>query len=119
MTLADYIAANLSKPFEWGRLDCVLFARDWVRHATGIDHLAGYPAWHNEKEARRLMRKLGGLEALLDKHFDRIIPHLAPDGAIALHDGCLCLFSGAHIVGPGPEGLTFIDRTRAACAWHY
>jgi hypothetical protein len=119
MTLAEYITRHLRVPFFWGEHDCVLFALGWVRANTGIDHLSGYPVWHAEKEARRIMRDLGGLEACLDKHFDRINPHIAPDGALALHNGCLCLFSGPHIVGPGPDGLTFINRSEATCAWHY
>jgi hypothetical protein len=119
MTLSEYITRHLRVPFFWGKHDCVLFALGWVRISSGVDHLAGYPVWKSERQARRIVRDGGGLEALLDKHFDRINPHLAADGALALRDDCLCLFSGAHIVGAGPDGLTFVKRTEATCAWRY
>jgi hypothetical protein len=119
MKLHDYLAKHLQTPFEWGKHDCVLFANGWAVAATGIDYLAGYPTWSSEREARRLLVSMGGLEALLDKHFTRINPNLAPDGALALCDSGLRLVSGAHIVGPGETGLIYRNRTDATCAWHF
>lgn len=119
MTFVDYVTGHLKTPFVWGQHDCVLFAAGWVRHHTGFDYLAGMPPWKSEKKARRLIRRMGGLEKIMDARFDRIHPNLARDGDIALYSGCLCLFSGAHIVGPNRDGLAFIDRTKAECAWVY
>jgi len=119
MTLADYIAANLEREFAWGRFDCVLFAATWLQLATGIDHLAGLPPWRSKIGAARVLKAVGGLEAAVDRALNRIHPHMAKDGDIAMRQGCLCIFSGAHIVGPGRNGLTFVDRTEALCAWSY
>lgn len=119
MTLAEYITANLDKPFAWGVNDCTTFAAGWVRHATGRDYLADLPTWTNAKQALHLIKKLGGLERAVDERLTRIEPNIAKDGDLALRDGCLCIFSGPHIVGPGTDGLAFIDRMEAECAWSY
>lgn len=119
MTLPEYLAANLERPFAWGSFDCVLFASGYVIPATGVDYLAGQPAWSTAKEALRILDGLGGLEAILDAYFTRTNPNLAKDGDLAMHERSVCLYSGAHIVAPGPDGLVFIERTRAKCAWQY
>lgn len=117
MTLPEYIAANLQRPFAWGEFDCLLCAAGYVIPKTGIDYLAGQPKWTTAKEALRLVESLGGMEAILDGHFARIEPNFAQDGDIGLYEKSVGIFSGAHIVGPGPDGLIFIDRTKAKCAW--
>jgi hypothetical protein len=119
MTLADYITANLGKPFAWGTHDCVLFAIGWLEHATGRDHLSAYKPWASAKEAARKVDQAGGLEGLFDGQLQRINPHLAVDGDIALLDRTAFLFSGPHIVSVGESGLVFLNRMDAQCAWHY
>jgi hypothetical protein len=119
MTLPDYIAANLTRPFVWGSHDCILFGFGWVNQQTGRDWLAEFTPWKTPKQAMRIVKRLSGLEAAFDARFTRINPNLARDGDIALYNGCMCLFSGPHIVGPGPDGMTFVNRLRATCAWHY
>lgn len=117
MTLHNYITSRLDEPFCYGRLDCVLFATDWIKHATGRDVIADLPGWSTEKEAFRVIRDAGGLEKAIDARLDRINPNKAKDGDIALCNGCVMVFSGAHIVGPGKNGIDYIDRMRAECAW--
>jgi len=41
MTLHEYITARFGEPFCYGRMDCVLFAADWIKQATGKDVIAG------------------------------------------------------------------------------
>jgi hypothetical protein len=117
MTLAEYLTANLERQFEWGRNDCVLFVARWVEQATGVNHLADVPTWRSAKQALRIRRDLGGIEAVMDARFKRVNPHLANDGDIALYRKALCLFSGAQIVGPGHNGLVFINRMEVESAW--
>lgn len=119
MTLHEYITANLRKPFAWGEHDCVLFAAGWVAIATGKDYTSALPRWSSAKQALRMVRNLGGMEAIVDARLTRAPPNLAQDGDIALYNECLCIFSGPHIVGPGKDGLERIDRTKAECAWSY
>lgn len=119
MTLPEYIASHLDKPFEWGKNDCVLFAIGWLEHSTGRDFLGAYKPWHSAKEAIRKVDDAGGLESLFDASLTRINPHMADDGDIALIDRTAYLFSGPHVVSVGENGLVFIDRMEAKCAWHY
>lgn len=117
MKLHDYITAHLARPFVWGQHDCVLFAAGWVRNLTGSDPLAGLPAWQNARQAVRAIRGAGGLVAALDARFTPIPPKQAMDGDLALYRGCVCLFSGASIVGPNLHGLEFVRRSAAGQAW--
>jgi len=119
MTLPDYITDHLDKPFAWGTNDCVLFAVGWLEKATGRDYLSRFRPWNNAREAVAKVDALGGLEAMFDAHLARIRPSYAVDGDIALIDRTVYLFSGPNIVSVGPDGLVFINRMEAKCAWHY
>lgn len=119
MTLAEYITSNLKREFEWGNFDCVLFAAGWVTHATGGDPLADVKKWKSERQALRGIKAVGGLEKALDERFTRINPNFAKDGDLALYKGAVCIFSGPHIVGPNKNGLEFINRMEAECAWSF
>lgn len=117
MTLADYITANLRKPFVWGEHDCVLFAARWAQAKTGVDYLAYIQPWTSAREAMRMVHDMGGMAEILDARLKRIPPNLARDGDIALYQRCLSIFSGAHIVGPNLNGLEFVNRMQAEAAW--
>lgn len=119
MSLSDYITSKLQTPFAWGTHDCVCFAIGWVSIATGKDHLAPWRPWTSEIAAKRLIKKVGGLERMFDKHLKRIPANTAKDGDVALIGDTAFLFSGAQIVGPSKNGLVFINRMEATCAWSY
>ena len=119
MTLADYITFHLDRPFAWGSNDCILFAIGWLEHATGKDFLTQHKPWTSAREAIRKVEDAGGLEGLFDAELQRINPHMAIDGDIALIDRTAFLFSGPHIVSVGESGLVFLDRTDALCAWQF
>lgn len=119
MTLAGYITSHLGRPFKWGEHDCVLFAVGWLEIATGRDYLGQYKPWSSAREATRKVSDAGGLEALFDANLQRINPHLAVDGDLALIDGTAFLFSGPHVVSVGEGGLVFKSRLDAGAAWHY
>lgn len=119
MTLPDYIAGRLGRPFQWGVNDCVLFAIGWLEIATGTDYLSQHKPWSTAREAIRKVDDLGGLEVLFDANLVRINPHLAIDGDLTLIDRTAFLFSGPHVVSVGEGGLIFLDRMEAKCAWHY
>jgi hypothetical protein len=67
--------------------------------------------------AHRILKKLGGLEAIVNARLTPINPSFAQDGDVGLYKNSLMLFTGHHIVGPGVEGLMFISRVEARCAW--
>jgi hypothetical protein len=117
MTLAEYIQSNLKTPFNWGFFDCATFSATWVRTCTGVDLLDGVTPWQTEREARRVMKATGGVAAWIDRSFPAVHPNFANDGDIGIYEQSVGIFTGAHIVCPGPDGLIFTDRTKAQCAW--
>jgi hypothetical protein len=117
MTLEKYISDRLETPFVWGENDCVLFAIGWLNIRAEKNWLAALPHWTNAREAIRIVNQLGGLEAEFDRRLQRVSPSAARDGDIALIKRTVFLFSGPHIVAPGPTGLNFFNRTYAPCAW--
>lgn len=117
MTLPEYLAANRSRAFAWGEFDCVIFALGWVKACRGHDALVDIPSWRNERQARRIIRALDGLDRAFSDRFEVINPHLAQDGDIGMWNGCCGIFSGRHIVCAGPNNLEFIERTQCSNAW--
>jgi hypothetical protein len=117
MTLAEYITRHLLVPFSWGSNDCVLFASGWANYRAGRNLLEGLPKWTTQRGAYRAIKFAGGLEKAMDERLKRINPNLAQDGDLALYKNAVCIFSGAYIVGPGPNGLNYIDRMEAEAAW--
>ena len=117
MTLQAYISERLELPFVWGSHDCILFAIGWLNLRSGKDWLADLPTWSTAKEATRAVASVGGLDTAFDARLKRINPNAAKDGDLALVGRTAFLFSGPHIVGPGHQGLVFIERTQACAAW--
>jgi hypothetical protein len=119
MNYARYITDHLDKPFEWGKHDCITFAVGWLSRRAGVEWFPGAPApvWSNAIEARRAVLDAGGLQIAFDAALKRIDVAAAQDGDVTLIGRTVYLFTGRHIVAPGPNGLVFIDRTQAPCAW--
>src|SRR4051812_18404768 len=117
LTLEAYLLSKASSKFEWWHNDCVTFALQWVKIHTGRDILAALPRWSNEKEAQETIEKLGGFREAFNARFVAIDPDQAKDGDIAMIARTCFIFCGDFIVGPDFHGLTFIERSRAKCAW--
>ena len=118
MTLTDYITSKLSTPFQYGVNDCILFTIGWVEISTGNKYLPN-KIWKDEKEALRLIKKVGGLTKVFDEQFARINPNFAKDGDLTLVDGISYLFSGAKIISVSKTGLTYKSRLEAKQAWSH
>ncbi len=109
--LQRLICARLTQPFAWGSNDCFLFAADVLHAITGHDAAADLRGrYASEREARRLLRELGGMRALAEARFGaRTAPALclpgdvglAPQGRTVLLVAC----TGVHWVAPTHSGL--------------
>lgn len=70
--LNAYLRAARDRPFVWGTFDCCTFAADWVISQTCIDPMddlrGGYDC---EETAQKLIRKGGGLTALIEARMCR------------------------------------------------
>jgi hypothetical protein len=120
--LPNYLNAHLETLFEWGVHDCVLFAANWASQQTGADMLVGVAPWSSDKQARRMLKNVGGLETVVDQRLSTVATNLAGDGCIGLYrhpaGETLGIFTGVHLAVPAEKGLLFVDRVEAVCAWH-
>lgn len=69
----SYLARTARAPFAWGTMDCVMWATGAVLAVRGIDpvaHLRG--AYDGPRGAARLLRREGGMEAMLDRAMARL-----------------------------------------------
>lgn len=121
--LSELVAERLSEPFVWGVNDCVLFAADCVLAMTGHDPVADVRGlWGSQGQARRVITRLGGLQAGVEAlGLKAISPLYAQRGDLVLHrrDGAdamaICL--GPHLAGPSDSGLLFFGLECGVQAW--
>ena len=115
--LHDVIAANLARPHEYGRHDCLIFAGNVVKAITGKDFARGHRGkYDSHAKAYRHLKQMGfaSPEALLDSLFDEKPIGFAGRGDIVLvHTesgdnpgiviGDFALLVGEHHSGPFDE----------------
>lgn len=114
---------HLTKPFEWGRNDCVTFAAACVKAVTGEDHIENLRGdWFDERAAARLLRAGGGLSRLAEGCLGaEILPAMAQAGdiGITVQNGrdALCVCAGVHWHGPAAQGLASFSTDQVERAW--
>jgi len=131
--LHDCVTANLNKPYEFGRHDCLLWPAAAVRAVTGKDYGRGHRGKYDSiAKAYRYLQGLGfsGPEAFLDSLFDEKPVGFAGRGDLVLchvdlaetQQGILpgdvpgvCMGDFALI--PGENGLLRLPRERWLKAW--
>lgn len=108
--LQDEVAAASSRPFEWGRHDCLQFAARCVAAITGEDHAARFGEYADERGAVRLLAQHGGVAGILAAELgDSVPPLLARRGDVVLAQidgratagiclGAVCAFAGDGVV---------------------
>ena len=84
--LDAYCRAAAAQPFDWATHNCCHFAGGWVRLVEGVDPLAGMPRLAGARDARRLVRWLGGLAEAVTLRLERepIAPARARLGDVVL-----------------------------------
>lgn len=122
--LGDIVAQRLAQPFVWGSNDCVLFAADCVQAMTDVDLAADWRGqWDDQSSAVRVIVRVGGLEAVVQKLGFRPVPPLfAQRGDVVLHrrEGvdALAVCVGNALAAPGETGLIFFALEHGVVAWH-
>lgn len=122
--LHDYIAALSGAVFNWGTLDCALFAAGAVQAMTGIDPAAAYRGRYSTAGgATRALKRYGAgsLEATIAQQFGEIQIGFARRGDLVLVDGMVgvCVGADAVFIGEadGEPGLVRFPRASWARAW--
>lgn len=123
--LSRYVASRHAQPFAWGREanDCVSFALGAVEALRGDRLRHGLPNWTTERGARRVLARLGGLEAAVSGILSPVAPAFARRGDVALvahpTTGVQALFvvEGDTLVGPDASGARRVRRALMIKAW--
>jgi len=81
--LAAHCRAGDAAPFELGKMDCSLFAADWVRLQTGVDLAASWRGTYStRREYLRLLSADGGLVRVVARAMHHIkAPQIPPADA--------------------------------------
>lgn len=109
-------------PFSWREHnDCAKFAAAIVRAQTGKRPLKEL-RWASPAGAKRVLDRLGGMEAALDARLTPIAPAAAKRGDVAGVDDAtfglrLMIVEGDTLVGPGRRGLKREPRAAMIAAW--
>jgi hypothetical protein len=119
---AEFVEARSSMPFEWQTNDCVTFAADWAFAVTGADPIADVRgSWTTKIGAARALNRFGGLAEAIGSRLEEISPAFAQRGDVGLvdvEDGeALVIVGYDNLIGPGPNGLTFLPRDKMKRAW--
>ena len=122
--LAALVAEWSARPFCWGATDCCQFARAaaWQIHGVVVDS----PAYTTEREARRVLDRLGGYAGLLHRAGFTGRPLAAAargDFVVVEHKGPglfahgLAVVTGTHAHAPTRLGLLAIERSAWLECW--
>ena len=120
--LAAFVAQRQCTPFAWGLQDCCQFARRAIEAMTGADPLPDVPVYTTVREAVRILRDLGGIEALPDRAgFAEVRLTLAGRGDLmSCQTGrhlALGICLGRHSAFAGKSGLTYLPTLSCRRAW--
>lgn len=120
--LLEFINERQNRPHEWGynKNDCVSFCLGAIEAQTG-ERLTKR-RWACRKTGLRMIKRLGGIEAAIDKYLTRIPPSLAKRGDIGgVPDDLLgispAVVEGETLVAPGPRGNRRLKRKAMTVAW--
>jgi hypothetical protein len=121
--LIAFVDSRQNTPYAWGRdrNDCIAFLLGAVEAQTGV-RVAPSLKWSGPKAATTLIDRFGGMEGVLDAHFERIPPSMAkmgdiagvPDEAFGIHP---MIVEGLTLVCPGDKGNARTKRSMMTCAW--
>ena len=117
--LSDWIAECAGASFEWGKLDCLMFAAGGIKAVTGYDPGKGHRGKYDSLTSSvRYLKKLGADSAVdyLDKTFPKVPPSFARRGDLVsmggnagICFGTVGLFIGFENEEPGLIRIPFAE----------
>lgn len=122
--LAEWLVAEATRPFEYGKSDCALFSAGAVEAMTGIDLAADWRGHYTTlRGGLRVLRRAGYHDhiALTAAHLPEVAPGRAQVGDIAVVDGddgpSLGVVNGAWVAVRTMSGLGHVPRDRVVRAF--
>ncbi len=119
--LQAYLTEHRNATLRPGRLDCVLFAAQWVRRCTGRDLTGDWPGSYRSLEdgfERLKAAGYAGLGDLAAHHLEEIDSWAyaqVGDVATVIEEGAeaMVIVGGAHLHGLAMRGLDVVPLSRA------
>jgi hypothetical protein len=125
--LSVFLTDHLEVRFQWGRLDCCLWAATWVEQCCGWDPAADLRGtYESEAGALRIIEAEGGVVAMLNRRLNRppmLTSSFARRGDVAALPGtaglelCIGIVLGATVAVLTPLGLYRGPLGDATHAW--
>lgn len=122
----ELVKARANNPFEWGKVDCVLFAAEAIT-TMGHDDPAAASRGKYKTEAgakRHLVSKYKDLYAAWDAVLERLENiNYVQNGDVVLFEGALGLTNGIYwnggIFAPSLDGVRYLDEhhSKILAAW--
>ena len=122
--LTAYLDDRLTMPFAWGRRanDCISFFTGAVKVQNGRDLPREIEAdWSSSVGAMRVLKRLGGMEAVADRLLKPVplARAMRGDGAMIMgpRGPIMMVVEGLTLVGPDTHGAMRLPRRAALRAW--
>lgn len=116
--LNAWMADKQAAPFEWGKLDCVVFAFGCIEAMTGEQVCPPHGDYTTRIGAMRALTKAGfdNLAFVMDSVLDDNPPAMAMRGDIVMHDGGLGVCLGVTSVFLIEDGVGLKSEPTLACS---
>ena len=114
----DFWARAQSEPFEWGKNDCALWVASYIEVMTGYDPAKSLRGrYKTALGCQRLLRKEGGLQALISRHMTRF--EIGSDvGIYHFSGGEICgIRKGDKVALKTPDGLLVVPVEKQIVGW--
>lgn len=120
--LDDYLDSIDGKPFEWGELDCALYAAGAVQAMTGVDLAKSFRGQYSDAAGAKAAIAAAGFPDYASL-VAAYLPEATADTPVGIGDiavvdmpgfgPCLALVGGAHLTAMTVRGKGSLPRIRA------
>lgn len=125
MTVDEFISAELSRPFAWGKSDCAAMADRWVQAVAGFSPMDIFGRRHSdEAEALEWLREPGSIAVAVNRvmraaGFQKTRDPRTGDVGLVFHEGRLCvaILAGSVWVCRDEAGLIGVPPAALWKAW--
>lgn len=125
MTVDEFITAELSRPFSWGKSDCAAMADRWVQAVAGFSPMDLFGRRHrDEAEALEWLREPGSIAVAVNRvmraaGFKKTAEPRIGDVGLVFHEGRLCvaILAGSVWICRDEAGLIGVPPAALWKAW--
>ena len=129
MSFDAYLNRNLTRPFQWGEWDCVMFMCGFIKAMTNKELRPGSWKWSTEEEAMQCILKYGKGKGLaegisnaveMQKGIREIGSEMVTKGDFGVYseeNDLACVFDNYSALGVNAEGLVVKSEVDIVRAW--